>query len=375
MAEQQPRFLALDVFRGMTICFMIIVNSPGSWEFAYAPLEHAAWHGFTPTDLVFPSFLFAVGNAMAFVMRKYESQGNAAFWRKVLTRTFVIFLIGYLMYWFPFVREGQGGGLELRPLGETRILGVLQRIALCYFFASVILHFGTQRFAVWFAAVALLAYWFFAWFFGDPLDPYSLTGNADLKLDLWLFGPNHLYHGEGMAFDPEGLLSTLPSIVNVLVGYFAGDFVRRKGNSYETVSKMMIAGAILIFGALVWDMVFPINKKIWTSSFVLLTVGLDLFILSVLVYVIEIYKKQRWTYFFVVFGRNPLSIYILADLLLTIMIMIPAGDSNVQEWLYKNVFGSFAGPFLASLLFALFYMLLNWSIGYALDKKRIYIRV
>jgi predicted acyltransferase len=375
MAELQPRYLALDVFRGMTICFMIIVNSPGSWEFAYRPLEHAAWHGFTPTDLVFPSFLFAVGNAMAFAMHKYERQGSAIFWRKVLKRTFLIFIIGYLMYWFPFFREADGGGIELRPIAETRILGVLQRIALCYFFASVIIHFGSKKFAVWFSVAALFCYWLLAWAFGDPSDPYSLTGNADLRLDLWLFGPSHLYHGEGMAFDPEGLLSTLPSIVNVLVGYLAGDYIRKNGNSYETIGKMMIAGAVLIFGALVWNMAFPINKKIWTSSFVLLTTGLDLIILSVLVYVIEIYRRQKWTYFFVVFGRNPLFIYIMADLLLTLMIMIPIGGMSIQEWVYQKLFASFAGPFLASFLFAFFYMLLNWCIGYALDKRRIYIRV
>ncbi|HEX8038632.1 MAG TPA: DUF5009 domain-containing protein, partial [Chryseosolibacter sp.] len=361
--------------RGMTICFMIIVNSPGSWQFAYAPLEHAAWHGFTPTDLVFPSFLFAVGNAMAFVMHKYENQGNAVFWRKILKRTFIIFLVGYLMYWFPFFRQAQDGGIELKPLAETRILGVLQRIALCYFFASVILHFGSRKFALWFSAFALFGYWIISWFFGDASDPYSMTGNAGLKLDLFLFGPSHLYHGEGIAFDPEGLLSTLPSIVNVIAGYFAGDYIRRNGNSYETISKLMIAGAFLIFGALVWDMAFPVNKKIWTSSFVLLTVGLDLLILSVLIYIIEIYKRQRWTHFFVVFGRNPLFIYVLADLLITFMGMITVQGSNLQEWLYQNVFGSFAGPFLASFLFAFFYMLLNWTVGYFLDKKGIYIRV
>ncbi len=375
MAELQPRYLALDVFRGMTICFMIIVNSPGSWEFAYAPLEHAAWHGFTPTDLVFPSFLFAVGNAMAFVMHKYKNQGGAVFWRKVLKRTFIIFLIGFLMYWFPFFRGTEGGGIELKPLAETRIPGVLQRIALCYFFASVILYFGSKRFALWFAVFALVSYWIIAWAFGDPSDPYSMTGNAGLKLDLFLFGANHLYHGEGIAFDPEGLLSTLPSIVNVVAGYFAGDYIRRNGNSYETVSKMMIAGAFLIFGALVWDMAFPINKKIWTSSFVLLTVGLDLFVLSTLIYIIEIYRRQKWTYFFVVFGRNPLFIYIVADLLISVMIMIRIGDVNIQEWLYRSVFGSFAGPLLASFLFAVFYMLLNWCVAYFLDKKRMYIRV
>jgi predicted acyltransferase len=212
------RNLALDVFRGMTICFMIIVNSPGTWEIAYAPLLHAKWHGFTPTDLVFPSFLFAVGNAMAFVMYKYESQNSSVFWRKTLKRTALIFIIGYLMYWFPFFRESADGSLELRPIAETRILGVLQRIALCYFFASVIVRYCSAKVVVALSAAFLLIYWMIMWAFGDPNDPYSLIGNAGLQLDLALFGEKHLYHGEGVAFDPEGLLSTLPAIVNVMPG-------------------------------------------------------------------------------------------------------------------------------------------------------------
>jgi predicted acyltransferase len=374
MADQQARYLALDVFRGMTICFMIIVNSPGSWDIAYAPLLHAQWHGFTVTDLVFPSFLFAVGNAMAFTMPKFDNQPERIFWTKVLKRTFIIFLLGFLMYWFPFFRQGESG-LELRPLAETRIPGVLQRIALCYFFASVILHFGSKRFAVWFSVFALLAYWLLSYVFGDATDPYSLTGNAGLKLDLLLFGEQHLYHGEGIAFDPEGLLSTLPSIVNVIGGYLAGDFIRRYGNSYETIAKLMIAGALLIFLALTWHMAFPINKKLWTSSFVLLTVGLDLLILPFLIYVIEIMNSRKWTDFFVVFGRNPLFIYLLSEILLITLYMIPAGDKNLQQWFYQDLFGSFASPINASLLFALFFMLVCWAVGYILDRKRIYIRV
>jgi predicted acyltransferase len=374
MAELQPRYLALDVFRGMTICFMIIVNSPGSWDIAYGPLLHAPWHGFTPTDLVFPSFLFAVGNAMAFVMFKFENQPNSVFWRKTLKRTFLIFLFGYLMYWFPFFREAEGGGLnfgEFRPFSTTRIPGVLQRIALCYFFASIVLHFGSKKFAVWFSVFALLGYWFLSYAFGD----YTLAGNAGLKLDLFLFGEGHLYHGEGVAFDPEGLLSTLPAIVNVIAGYFAGDFIRRMGNNYETIAKLMIAGAILILVALTWDMAFPINKKLWTSSFVLLTVGLDLLILPVLIYVIEIYHAQKWTYFFVVFGRNPLFIYLLSEVLLISLYIIPVGDKRVPQWLNDDVFGSFASPVNASFLFAFFFMLTNWVVGYILDKKKIYVKV
>ncbi|MBL7857981.1 MAG: DUF1624 domain-containing protein [Cyclobacteriaceae bacterium] len=374
MSDNQ-RYLALDVFRGMTICFMIIVNSPGSWDIAYGPLLHADWHGFTPTDLVFPSFLFAVGNAMAFVMYKYEAQGSSVFWRKTLKRTFIIFLLGYLMYWFPFFQEGAGGGLEVKPIGETRILGVLQRIALCYFFASIILHYGSKKFAIAFSALALLGYWIVSYAFGDPNDPYSLVGNAALKFDLALFGEKHLYNGEGIAFDPEGLLSTLPAIVNVIFGYLAGDFIRKHGNSYETIAKLMLVGALLIFAALTWDMVFPINKKLWTSSFVLLTVGLDLLILPALIYVIEIVKRKKFTHFFVVFGRNPLFIYLLSEVLLITLYLIPVGDRSLANWFYATLFGSFASPINASFLFAFFFMLTCWAVGYVLDKKKIYIKV
>lgn len=374
MSENQ-RYLALDVFRGMTICFMIIVNSPGTWDIAYAPLLHAPWHGFTPTDLVFPSFLFAVGNAMAFSMRKYEEQGDSAFWRKTLKRTAIIFLLGYLMYWFPFFREAEGGGFELKPIAETRIFGVLQRIALCYFCASAILHLGSKKIAIWFSALALIGYWVISYMFGDANDPFSLAGNAGLKLDLWLVGEKHLYHGEGIAFDPEGLLSTLPSIVNVIAGYLGGDYIRRRGNSFETIAKLLIAGALLILASLSWDMVFPINKKLWTSSFVMLTAGLDLVILSVLIYSIEIEKSRKWTNFFLVFGRNPLFIYILSEVLLIILYSIPVGDSTLQEVFYNKFLLSIASPVNASFLFAFLFMLACWVIGYALDKRKIYIRV
>lgn len=374
MAEQQGRYLALDVFRGMTICFMIIVNSPGAWDIAFAPLLHAPWHGFTPTDLVFPSFLFAVGNAMAFVMHKFDGQPESIFWTKVLKRTFIIFFLGFLMYWFPFFQQGEHG-LELKPLGETRILGVLQRIALCYFFAAIIIHYGSRKSVVLFSVFALLGYWFLSYVFGDATDPYSMAGNAGMKLDLLLFGEAHLYHGEGIAFDPEGLLSTLPSIVNVLAGFLAGDFIRRKGNSYETISKLMIAGAILLLVALTWDMAFPINKKLWTSSFVLYTVGLDLLILPVLIYLIEIKGSRTGTSFFVVFGRNPLFIYLLSEIVLITLYLVPVGDATLQQWFYKDLFGSFASPIYASFLFAFFFMLFCWAVGYVLDKKRIYIKV
>jgi predicted acyltransferase len=374
MAQQPARYLALDVFRGLTICLMIIVNSPGSWDIGYGPLLHAQWHGFTMTDLVFPSFLFAVGNAMAFVMHKFDGQPESIFWTKVLKRTLIIFVLGLLMYYFPFIQTSADGGWEFKPLSDARIPGVLQRIALCYFFAAVIIHYTSKKLALIFSAFALLAYWAISYAFGDPNDPYSLTGNAGLRLDLLLFGPKHLYHGEGVAFDPEGLLSTLPAIVNVILGYLAGDFIRRYGNSYESIAKLMIAGAVLAFIALSWDKVFPINKKLWTSSFVLYTVALDLMILSILIFVIEIKRSTRWTSFFVVFGRNPLFIYLLSEVLLITLYLIPVGNTSAQGWIY-NMFESFLSPLNASLCFAVFFMLTCWAVGYVMDKKKIYIRV
>lgn len=372
MSENQ-RYLSLDVFRGMTVCFMIIVNTGGG-PINYAPLLHASWHGFTPTDLVFPSFLFAVGNAMAFSLHKYELQGEDVFWRKTLKRTVIIFLLGFLMYWFPFFRPDENGDWAFKSIASTRILGVLQRIALCYFFASIVLHYGSKRVAIWFSAFALLLYWILSYAYGDANDPYSLTGNAGIKLDLWLFGEQHLYHGEGVAFEPEGLLSTLPSIVNVIFGYLAGDFIRRYGNKYETIAKLMLAGGLLIFVALTWDMVFPINKKLWTSSFVLLTVGIDLMVLSFLIYILEILRRTKWTPFFLVFGKNPLFIYLLSELLIITMYMIPTASGSLQRSVYLG-FEKIASPINASFLFAFFFMLTCWAVGYVLDKRKIYIRV
>ncbi|SDL16193.1 Predicted acyltransferase [Catalinimonas alkaloidigena] len=372
--EKSTRFLTLDVFRGMTVCFMIIVNSPGG-STNYAPLLHADWHGFTPTDLVFPSFLFAVGNAMAFSMRKYELQGEGIFWRKLLKRTALIFLLGFLMYWFPFFGTDEAGNVGLLPLSETRILGVLQRIALCYFFGSLIFHYFSKQTAVWIGVGLLIGYWLVMYLFGDAGDPYSLTGNAALKLDLWLMGPDHLYHGEGIPFDPEGALSTLPAIGNVIAGYLTGDYIRRQGNSFETIAKLMLVAAALLVGAWAWDMSFPINKKLWTSSFVLLTSGLDIALIACLIYVVELRSYRRWTSFFLVFGKNPLFIYLLSEFLVITLFLVSVGDQSLRNWIYQSVYLSLLPPIQASLWFALTIMAICWVVGYWLDKRNIYIRV
>lgn len=365
------RYLSLDVLRGMTVTLMIVVNTPGNGATTFAPLEHAAWHGFTPTDWVFPTFMFVVGNAMSFSLVKYETLGNAAFLRKVFKRTALIFLLGYLMYWFPFVQLNEANEIAFAPISHTRIMGVLQRIALGYGFASLILHYWKERGAIIFSILALLSYWILMISFGD----LSMEGNAGLRLDKWVMGDDHLYHGEGVAFEPEGILSTLPAIVNVIAGYLAGRFVQQTGKNYETIARLMIVGSLLIFGAELWNLVFPINKKLWTSSFVLYTVGLDLLILSILIYVIEILNKRKWTYFFEVFGKNTLFIYLLSEVGVILLYVIPAGNGTLYRAIYANLFQPLAGDYVGSLLFAISWMLVCWTVGWVLDRRRIYIRV
>lgn len=366
MSTLKNRYLSLDVFRGLDVALMIIVNSPGSWSTTYAPLLHAEWNGFTLTDLVFPTFLFVVGNSMSFSMKKYESMGNSAVFKKVFKRTAIIFLLGFLMYWFPFFDDGQ-----LKPLAETRIFGVLQRIALCYMFASIILHFVKTRTAIWLSIAFLVAYHLILIGFGD----LTLTGNAVLKLDEWLIGPNHMYHGEGIAFDPEGLLSTLPAIVNVIIGYLAGKFIQQNGQNYETIAKLMMVGFALVFAGLAWDLILPINKKLWTSSFVLLTCGIDLVAIATLIYFLDMRKTKGWSYFFEVFGKNTLFIYLLSELFIISLFSINVGDSTLYRWIADNVFISWSGGYVGSLLFALWIMLTCWAVGYFMDKKGIYVKV
>jgi predicted acyltransferase len=369
MTLNQQRYLSLDVFRGMDVALMIVVNSLGSSK-TYSPLNHAQWDGFTLTDLVFPTFLFVVGNAMSFSQKKYEEQGEGAFFVKILKRTAIIFLIGYFMYWFPFVQPGEAGW-EMKPFSDTRVFGVLQRIALCYFIASVVLHYMKIQGALLFSVIALIAYRLILGAFGD----LSMEGNAGTTIDLWLLGPNHMYHGEGVAFEPEGLLSTLPSTVNVIAGYVTGIYLQRNGQTYETIAKMLMVGVVLLLLALWWDLLFPINKKLWTSSYVLLTVGIDLCALSILVFILDIAKQRGWTYFFEVFGRNTLFIYLLSEVFVIAMWSIPVGDTSLYRWIYVNIFQSWAGDMNGSPLFAIWVMLSCWFVGYLMDKRKIYVKV
>jgi predicted acyltransferase len=279
------------------------------------------------------------------------------------------------MYWFPFIHKDAAGNIAFNPISGTRIYGVLQRIALGYLFASLMIYFFKIRTTVIICILILIAYWPVMMYFGSGPDPLDAHTNAVLKLDTWMIGVKHLYTGEGFPFDPEGLLSTFPAIANVVGGYVVGKYVQEKGKTYEGLSKIMLWGFVLLVIAHFWNYQFPINKKLWTSSFVLHTVGIDCLILSGVIYLIDFKHKQgRWTTFFETVGKNPLPVYLLSELLPNVFYLITIGGKPLWEWLSDNIF-SLATPYVGSLLQSICYMLLCWSFGYYLNKKKIYIRV
>jgi len=380
------RYYSLDVFRGATVALMILVNNPGSWGHIFGPLKHAPWHGATPTDLVFPFFLFAVGNAMAFVMPRFEQAGQGIFWKKVIKRTLLIFAIGLFLNWSPFIKW-DGESLVGKPWENVRILGVLQRIALCYFFASVIVFYAKARGSFVISGILLLVYWLICLLLGAPGDPYSLQGWFGTQIDINLLGVTHIYKGEGVPFDPEGLPSTLAAIVQVIFGFLVGQYIQQKGKSFDMLSNLFVAGLVLVFTGYCWDLVFPINKKIWTSSYTLYTSGLAILVLGTLIFLIEFKeKKGAWSRFFDVFGKNPLFIFVLSGFLPRMLALFrwedhisPEGKpvyTSAFPWFYEHICKNISADLrVGSLLYALCMIAMYWSIVYLLDKKKIYIKV
>lgn len=397
---RKERFYSLDVFRGATIALMILVNNPGSWSYIYSPLEHAEWHGLTPTDLVFPFFLFAVGNAFAFVMPRLQAGGASAFWKKIIKRSLLIFLIGLFLQWMPFFRWsgdalvfktwtwiGPGGNLQ-----GIRIPGVLQRIAVAYFFASIIIYFFKIRGSFLVACLLLLGYWMLTYVM-NPADPYSIWGWFGTDVDKAVFGEAHMYHGEWrngkpLAFDPEGLMSSFGPVAQVIFGYLCGHYIVTKGKNAQMVNGLFVAGALLMVLGYAWGLGFPVNKKIWTSSYVVLTTGMAATIIAVMIYLIELKGKKGWlAKFFDVFGKNPLFIFFLSGFIPRLfgLIRIPAGagsDGNPLftsplPWFYQHICRPVFPDHLkmGSLLYAIIWIVVMWLIVYWMDRKKIYIKV
>ena len=382
----QQRYYSLDVFRGATVALMILVNNPGSWGHIFSPLEHASWHGCTPTDLVFPFFLFAVGNAMSFVMPKLALGTAKEFWNKVIKRTLLIFLIGLFLNWSPFVKWSDNQ-LIFKTWENIRILGVLQRIAICYFFASVIIYYGKSKISLFIGMMILVTYWILNILLGAPGNPYSLSGYFGNSIDQLLLGVSHIYKGEGVPFDPEGLMSTLPAIVQVILGFLVGEYIQLKGKSFEMLAQILLTGVVLVLAGYIWDFSFPINKKIWTSSYVLYTTGLAMITLGMFIYLIEFKEaKGKWSHFFDVFGKNPLFIFVLSGFLPRVLALLRWTDhinekgervyTSTLPWFYENICKNINVDLrVGSLVYALCFITFMFSLAYLLDKKKIYIKV
>lgn len=364
------RLVSLDVLRGMTIMLMILVNTPGSWSYVYAPLRHAEWHGCTPTDLVFPFFLFIVGVSMWFSFSKSDAGLNKVVSLKILKRTLIIFIIGLLLNLFPYFN-----------FSELRIMGVLQRIALAYGVGAFICIYFRKTGLLIFLLILLFGYWALL-YFGAPSDPYALENNLVRTLDLALFGPDHVYKGFGIPFDPEGLLSTLPAVGTVIIGYLTGHLLTKEKQILMKVKKLLIYGSLLTIAGLIWGLAFPINKALWTSSYVLFTAGLGMLLLSVLIYLIDYKSYKSWIMPFIHFGTNPLFIFVLSGLYVkTIASLITFSVRGTEEkvsaysYLFTEVFLPIAGPMIGSLLFAVTHIVFFWWICYLLYKRKIFIKI
>lgn len=358
------RYIALDVFRGMTIALMILVNTPGSWGYVYPQLRHAQWHGLTLTDLVFPFFLFIVGTAMMFSFSKYDFCRTKEVYQKILKRTAIIFLIGLLAHLYGSF--ALGGNIE-----NFRIMGVLQRIAICYGVAALlVLRFKIQH--LWIILIfTLVGYWQLLHWFGD----FSLENNFALTVDRFFLGENHLWKGNGIPFDPEGLLSTIPAVMTVLLGFFAGVMIHTADDHKENVKKMLIMGGILIIIGLLWNFSFPINKQLWSSSYVMVTGGIAFVSLAVLVWIIDINNRKKYFHFFEILGTNSIFVFAASGLWTNSMLAIHVGDVSLYKYLYTQWFVPLAGHMNGSLLFAIVHVLAWWLILFVMYRNKIFIKI
>jgi predicted acyltransferase len=365
------RFVALDVFRGLTIAGMILVNNPGSGAHVYGPLEHAAWDGWTPTDLIFPSFLFIVGTSMVFSFDKRRALGadRAAVLGHVLTRSLLIYAVSFFILG-PFVPNFLHGRW---PNFETiRILGVLPRIALCYLAAAPLVLFTSRRVWLLVSAGLLLGYWALMTLVPVPGHGAGLVASPEWNLaayiDRWVLG-KHIWRGSKL-WDPEGILSTLPAIATTLIGALTGHYLRSGRSALEKTAGLFVAGAALLVAGMAWNRLFPINKNLWSSSYVLFSAGFALELLAFACFVIDIRGHRRWAQPLVVFGVNPLAAYVLSTFAAILLYTFDAWDP-----IYRVGFRSWAGERSGSLAFAVAFLLIWLGVMTVFYRKRIFIRL
>lgn len=387
-ASSHKRLLALDILRGMTIAGMILVNNPGSWGAIYAPLRHAAWNGLTPTDLVFPFFMFIMGISTYLSLNKYHFHPEGTVIRKIIRRTVVIFLIGLGIGWFSrfcntFYALGSEDISFWERLGRScwtfdrmRILGVLPRLALCYGAAALIAVTVRHNRIPWIIGILLCGYAVILWVgHGFEISEANIVGVVDRAI----LGPAHMYREGDLAFDPEGLLSTLPAIAHVLIGFCCGKLICTPAKTSDKLLKLFLIGSTMMLVGWLLSYGCPINKKVWSPTFVLMTCGMASSLLALLIWIIDVKGEKRWSLFFESFGINPLFLYVTASILAILLgaVHIPHGTENISLHgaLYQLGLEPLFGPTLGSLVYALLFVGVNWLIGYPLYKHKIYIKI
>jgi len=366
-AALSGRLVSLDAFRGLTVAAMILVNNPGSWTYVYPPLDHAPWHGWTLTDLIFPFFLFIVGAVIPFSFGKRKTTSKGKLYRRVLRRSAVIYMLGLLLSLFPNF-----------DLSSARFVGVLPRIAIVYLITSILVINLSRRALILVTAVLLFGYWaLMAWVPvpGHGSGVLTPEGNFAAWIDS-LIVPGRMYQG---TWDPEGLVSTLPAVATALLGVLTGFWLRSNRERAEIAKGMFAMGCLGILAGLLWNFWFPINKNLWTSSYVLFTAGAALVLLAPLYWVIDVEGHRKWARPLVAFGVNAISVFVLSGMVARLLIktQVAVGDETIllKRWIYDGFFAPWASPINASLAFAVVFLLMMWALVELLYQRRIFIKV
>ena len=380
--KESKRILSLDVLRGITIAGMILVNNPGNWSTVYTPLLHVDWHGLTPTDLIFPFFMFIMGISTFISLRKTNFSFTSDSLKKIIKRTFVIFLIGLGLSWVSisiaaFYRLGAEDISILERLGRSiidfeniRILGVMQRLALSYGIAALIAISVKHKHIPILIATLLIGY-FIILLVGNGFAQGD--GNILAIVDQKILGLKHMYVSHGI--DPEGILSTIPSVAHVLIGFLIGKVLFDQKENTQRMLVLFIWGSILTFIGFLFSYACPINKKIWSPSFVLISCGVGSTLLALLFWIIDEKGHKKWSVFFESFGANPLFIYVLSSLLATLIGQITIGSTSIKGILYSGLEVIGLPDKLTSLLFGVLFVAVCWIVGHQLYKRKIYIKI
>jgi predicted acyltransferase len=397
VAHKRERLLSLDVFRGMTVAGMLLVNDPGTWSAIFPPLEHAEWNGWTPTDLIFPFFLFIVGitTYLSLSARRARGDDDSAIVRQILRRGLIIYLLGFAMALFPFYQWGTIDSIPhaaawdriLFRIEHVRILGVLPRIAIVYVCAALLTLKTTVKQQVITIAALLFGYWFAMTLIPVPgenvigaLLLHTKDRNLAAYLDRAILGTNHTWIGS-VTFDPEGPMSTIPAIATAMLGVLTGRWIAQRDKQLlERVVGIFAAGSIGMMFGLMWNWSFPINKNLWTSSYVIFTAGMACVALATIMWIVDYCNVKWWTKPFVVFGVNPIVAFVgsgvLARLIYTLWHVSYNGKVvAVQDAIYQIVFLPWLPPRVASLAFAISFVLLWYGILTVLYRRNIILKV